>query len=103
MEIHNPDEQSENQVPGTPANDSVIQEEKLKRIISEQSNQMISLVDISNAHSSQNEVLKNKIKELESQNEQLSSNINSLKDIFNLQSLLFTLLIFIFLILRHLY
>ena len=87
MEIHNSVPQSTDQAPET-VHHSVIPEEKLKRIIDEQSHQMLSLVDISNAHSSENEILKNKIKQLESDS-------NTLKDIFNLQSLLFVLLILV--------
>lgn len=68
-------------------------EEKMRKMIDDQSNQMLSLVDISNAHSSENEILKNKIKELQDDNIRLKKAKESLKEIFNLQSLLFTLLV----------
>lgn len=68
-------------------------DDKLQKIIGEQSNQMLSLVDISNAHNDENEILRSKIQTLEDDNVKLQSDEKYLREIFNLQSLLFTLLI----------
>ena len=86
MEIHNSVPRSADQASES-IHHSIVSEEKLKRIIDEQSHQMLALVDISNAHSNENEILKNKIKQLE--------NDDTLKEMFNFQSLLFILLILI--------
>jgi hypothetical protein len=70
-------------------------EEKMREIINYQSTQMLTLADISNAHSDENLLLKNKLKEITEENEQRKKTEESLRDIFNLQSLLFVLLMLV--------
>jgi hypothetical protein len=60
-------------------------ETKYKKIIAEQSDQMIALVDISNAHGDENTRLNNVINQMRHENDEL-------KETFNLQTLLFMLL-----------
>lgn len=74
---------------------STIEEENLSKIIQSQSDQMISLIDISNAHSNENDIIKDKIKLLEENILKLNNEKSELKNLFNLQTLLFILLILI--------
>ena len=70
-------------------------EKKYVRIIAEQSDQMLFLVDISNAHTNENTRLQNIIKDMHYENDEL-------KESFNLQMLLFVLLVLVlFYVLKH--
>jgi hypothetical protein len=60
-------------------------------------------VDISNAHSSENDILKNKIKQLENENIKLIKGDNALIEMFNLQSSLFILLILMLVLISYYY
>ena len=91
---------NENNITSNKSEDSNVSdmnsETRMKKILDDQSNQMLSLIDISNAHSDENQILRNKIKQLNDENQILKKSKKSeksLKDYFNLQCLLFILLI----------
>jgi len=71
------------------------QEEKLNKILSEQSSQMLSLVAIANAHSKENNDLKVKNQNLAIELAKVQNEKNDLQSLFNMQTLLFVLLILI--------
>ena len=61
---------------------------KLQNVIIDQGTQMISLIDISNTFSEENDKLKEKLNKSEIRNKEIT-------DLYNLQTLLFVLLIMI--------
>jgi len=71
------------------------QEEKLNKILSEQSSQMLSLVAIANAHSKENNDLKVKNQNLAIELAKVQNEKNDLQSLFNMQTLLFVLLILV--------
>jgi hypothetical protein len=67
-------------------------DEKYNKIIQEQSAQMIELVDISNAHSKENEDLLKMMRKLSDERDMIKLNNNYVKELSNLQLLLCLLL-----------
>lgn len=70
-------------------------EEKMKQVIDGQTRQMMTLIDVANAHSAENDILRNKLIKIEKDNDELKSSNRSLRDMFNVQTILFVLLILI--------
>lgn len=70
-------------------------EKHLNKILSEQSNQMLSLVNIANAHSKENDDLKMTNKNLLTEINKLQNEKNDMQYLFDIQTLLFILLILI--------
>lgn len=76
-------------------------DEKYDKIIQEQSAQLIELVDISNAHSKENDDLTLMLRKISDERDMIKNKTNYIKELSNLQLLLcFLLIVLIFWFLR---
>ena len=67
--------------------------DKYKKVIAEQSGQMVTLIDISNTHAKENDELRIQIRRLENENTKLKRKDNIAEDTFNIQTFVCALLL----------